>query len=266
VEATVANSSDFDKTQRIISDTEWTELKRLSGLPVEARVDIEDTLAFYRKYSRIEADLPPPASLQEDLRDMAKKARRVRLMASLFPTKLEKFKAFSSVFPGEDAKSKQEAAKKILSAVEQVLATLSERLDAAAAQTIGPGKTGRKKSILWITINALNVFLFHYTRKKLNRVRRYTIAGEGTAEFAIRALKLADKNLTDTKILNAIKNHVEPFAKGYVDLLDDIVRLIKEADTAMRISFYEFMTWQNCRCFLANFASSKVSLRRGRIT
>lgn len=188
----------------VITDEKWTKLKCLSGLPDEARIDVDGAISFYRKYRLYETG-PAPAKARGQLQAFHKRTSEFLNMIKELRQAEHLFAAFSGSLSGVD-EQKTKRADKELSKLQDQVSTLENRLDQASGN-VNKGKRGPQRETLEFVLKMLNMTLIQRTGRPISRAK-VNRAGYSPGEFAIKVMQIADDTLDRPTISNKIKSIV----------------------------------------------------------
>ena len=192
----------------IISDEKWVELKKLSGLPDEFRLLIDELINIYQQHRPDEVDGPRPGVVRAQILATEKHLEKLIIKLVMLEHTEDAVDAFAETCIGNTQKERTKSALKIIAKQLRELNKLGNQL-ADAANCIPKGKRGPRSQVLHFTFNLLNAALVHYTGKKLIRgTKGHTY---GPAAFAAEVLRLADPQIKSpqaaiTKAWDLIKN------------------------------------------------------------
>jgi hypothetical protein len=192
----------------VISDEKWVKFKKLSGLPDEARLYIDELINIYRQHRPDEVEGPSLGVVRAQILATEKHLEKFIIKLVMLELTEDAVDAIAETCIGNTKKERTKSALKIIAKQLRELNKLGNHL-ADAANRIPKGKRGPRTQVLQFTFNLLNATLVHYTGKKLIRgTKDHTY---GSAAFAAEVLKLADPQIKSpqaaiTKTWNLIKN------------------------------------------------------------
>jgi hypothetical protein len=178
-----------------LTDKQWTDLQRLSALPDKARIGVDWAIAYYRECRRDEQG-PSASEARERLHAIEK-------LATALSEALNEITETERLFEAVSGKSDQKKCRKEIEKLHKLVATLTRRLR-DARMNIHVDRRGPKRDALGQAINHLNLLLIDHTGRPLNTFKKNS-DGYGPSEFAIQVMKIADKSVKLSAVLNKIR-------------------------------------------------------------
>jgi hypothetical protein len=200
-----------------LTEEEWKVLEALSGLPLQARVLIQDAVDLYMIRIGTGKGLAPTA-LRERVARIGAQTKQLMAEMNVFST-YEGFPAFARTGTEEDLIDRNQNANNFLQALHAQLKEFHSRLE-TIGDSVSPGKPGPKGQPLTELLNALNTIVVYYMGKRLNRAKRDKKTGIGLCDFAIQVCRAADPTITPSTVMNVIKDKLDVVDRLAIMLLE----------------------------------------------
>ena len=196
----------------LLTDEQWAEIARYSGLPSEARSEIVQVIDHYRSQQAHSEARKMPAELRAELDRLRKNAEAlvVNLAEGFHDPDFYSALIFSrrpsiGWTPRTGPVADEVALQRIMSAVRE-LQRLSDWLVLARAR-VPRGKQGakRRSGPAYIAAEILDQILAKHTGKNLTRSKKR----DETAEYVKTVLRIADPDIGNGTIAEAIKKQIK---------------------------------------------------------
>ena len=197
---------------RIVTDEQWTEVVRHSGLPRDARPPIGMAIATYRSWQAIIDRRKTPSKIRVELESLRKDAEALRkhLIVAMSDADMD----FALTYPLPPPKGwppntgpvPQEVAQQRLNGALYELERLVWWLRLARDRVRG-GKRGQKRLAVpaYFLVNRLNEILERFTGKTIIR----SMKRPETVKYVKTVCRIADPKIGDGTVIEAIKKEIK---------------------------------------------------------
>lgn len=216
----------FEGLQRIkLSDKQWQEIQKASGLPDSARKRVEHTLSLHRYFQRGDAQRPTASDTRKELRGVAELADK--LITTIIGDNASARKALNGLLKGGDfpiesilSGSKPDVLEALMSARRGTLQQLCRSLEAVeqlrnrfeyAARALPAESRGasRKAANNRSLVGGLDAILYMTTGKRLSGSKDHVW-------FVTLCFEAADPDIGRGSIQEAMKSYRHPTVPGEI--------------------------------------------------
>ncbi len=196
-----------------LSDAEWNELRKFSGLPDEARASIDGVIRFLHKAPSLQHPRIAPTRLAGKAITSAKKAfsRLPTILDRLIETRAYRSLVRPLEFGPDNNVSGIVLSRDELTRLREEVRALADMLE-VAEKRLPKFKPGRHAGHLGEAIRALNELMLEATGKAMNTAKHGTGDKIDFVTFVRKVTKKARMRVKDSTIRNEIKE-ANPFRR-----------------------------------------------------